>query len=387
MATECVLTGAKIILSGGTLALGSVQISNGLINDVSPGKSSLPHAIDLNGGYLAPGLIDLHTDNLEKHALPRPGVRWDALSATVTHDAVMAAAGITTVFDSLCIGSTTRATDRCDDDRSAIVPTLIESIDAAKSRDLLRSEHFLHLRCEVTDADVSQQFETLADSPLLRLVSVMDHAPGHRQSVDLNRFREMQIARYGWTAASADRRIEEWIEASKTIGPRNLAQIISLAGSRNIPVASHDDQTAEHVYDAHRAGAKISEFPTTHVAAATARRLGIQIVMGAPNVVRGGSHSGNVSAHELATADHLDILASDYVPASLLHAAFQLSQDPVGMPLWKAVATVSSTPADVCGLTDRGSIKVGLRADLCHFIDIDNKPIVTRTWSSGRSVF
>src|SRR5206468_11042121 len=114
----------------------------------------------------------------------------------------------TTVFDSLCIGSTTRATDRCDDDRSAIVPTLIESIDAAKSRDLLRSEHFLHLRCEVTDADIAQQFETLADSPLLRLVSVMDHAPGHRQSVDLNRFREMQIARYGWTAASADRRIE-----------------------------------------------------------------------------------------------------------------------------------------------------------------------------------
>ncbi|RWJ43158.1 alpha-D-ribose 1-methylphosphonate 5-triphosphate diphosphatase [Mesorhizobium sp.] len=386
MATESVVTGAKIVLPG-EIVEGSVQITDGLITDVSPGKSKVPLAVNLNGGYLAPGLIDLHTDNLEKHALPRPGVRWDALSATVTHDAVIAAAGITTVFDSLCIGSTTRAIDQSSDERSAIVPTLIESINAAKSRGLLRSEHFLHLRCEVTDTDVIQQFEPLADNPLLRLISVMDHAPGHRQSADLDRFREMQIARYGWTATDADRHIEEWMDASKTIGPQNQAQIVGLARSRNIPVASHDDETAEHVHEANRAGVKISEFPTTHVAAATARNLGIQIVMGAPNVVRGGSHSGNVSARELAIADHLDILASDYVPASLLHAAFQLSRDPVSMPLWKAIATVSSTPADICGLSDRGAIKADLRADLCHFIEIDNKPVVTRAWSNGRTVF
>ncbi|MBB4232526.1 alpha-D-ribose 1-methylphosphonate 5-triphosphate diphosphatase [Rhizobium mongolense] len=387
MATESVITGTKIILPGEIIAEGSVHITDGLISDISFGRSNVPNAINLDSGYLAPGLIDLHTDNLEKHALPRPGVRWDALSATVAHDAVIAAAGITTVFDSLCIGSTTRAMGRSDDDRSAIVPTLIDSIGVAKSRGLLRSDHFLHLRCEVTDADVIHQFEPLADNPLLRLISVMDHAPGYRQSADLDRFREMQIARYGWTAADADRHIEEWMDASKTVGPKNQDRIVSLARSRNLPVASHDDETAEHVHDAHRTGVKISEFPTTPVAAATARGVGIQIVMGAPNVVRGSSHSGNVSARDLAIADHLDILASDYVPASLLHAAFQLSKDPVGMPLWKAVATVSSTPANICGLSDRGAIKAGLRADLCHFVEIDDKPVVTRTWSNGRAVF
>lgn len=385
MTTECVLTGSKIVLPDEILAQGTIQITDGCIDDISIGKSSLPNAIDLNGGYLAPGLIDLHTDSLEKHALPRPGVRWDALSATVTHDAVTAAAGITTVLDSLCIGSTTRAVGS--DDRSAIVPMLIESITRAKSCGLLRSEHFLHLRCEVTDADVVQQFEPLAADPLLRLISVMDHAPGHRQSANLDHFREAQIARYGWTAADADRLIEEWMDASKTIGPQNQTEIVSLARSRNIPVASHDDETAEHVRDAHRSGVKISEFPTTFEAAAAARTVGIQIVMGAPNVVRGGSHSGNVSARDLAATDHLDILASDYVPVSLLHAAFQLSKDPIGMPLWKAMATVSSAPAIVCGLSDRGRIKPGLRADLCHFIEIGNTPVVTRTWSNGRAVF
>ncbi|WP_284273053.1 alpha-D-ribose 1-methylphosphonate 5-triphosphate diphosphatase [Bradyrhizobium iriomotense] len=387
MATECILTGAKIILPDEIVAEGSVHISDGLVRDVSSGKSSLPNAVDLNGGYLAPGLIDLHTDNLEKHALPRPRVRWDGLSATITHDAVIAAAGITTVFDSLCIGSTTRATDQSDDDRSTIVPTLIDSINTAKCSGLLRSEHFLHLRCEITDLDVVPQFELLASDPLLKLISVMDHAPGHRQSSDIDRFREMQITRYGWSAADAERRICEWIEASRTVGPRNRDQIVSLAHSRNIPVASHDDETADHVHDAHRTGITISEFPTTHVAAAAARGMGIQIVMGAPNVVRGGSHSGNVSARDLARAGHLDILASDYIPASLLHAAFQLSKEPVGIPMWEAIATVSSTPASVCGLNDRGSIRTGLRADLCHFIEIDDKPVVTRTWIKGRAVF
>jgi alpha-D-ribose 1-methylphosphonate 5-triphosphate diphosphatase len=384
---ELVLTGAKIILPDEVLSQGSIQISDGIIRDVSSGKSTLPDSVDLNGGYLAPGLIDLHTDNVERYALPRPGVRWDTLSATLTHDAVIAAAGITTVFDSLCIGSTSRAADRSRDDRTVLLPALIESLKVAKSLGLLRCEHFLHLRCEVTDADVVRQFETLADNPMLKLISVMDHAPGHRQAPNLDRFREQQIANYGWTAADADRRIEEWMEASRTIGPKNQEQIVRLASSLEIAVASHDDGTVEHVHDAHRIGVAISEFPTTHVAAATARSLGIDIVMGAPNIVRGSSHSGNVSGRDLASADLLDILCSDYVPASLLYAALQLSREQVGMPLWKAFATVSSTPAQAVGLTDRGAITEGLRADLCHFIEVDNKPVVTRTWSCGRAVF
>ncbi|WP_080636649.1 phosphonate metabolism protein PhnM [Sinorhizobium meliloti] len=382
---ELTLTGARLVLLDEVYE-GTVHVVDGHINDIAPGRSKAPKAIDLDGGYLIPGLIDLHTDNLEKHALPRAGVVWNPLSAVVTHDAVVTAAGITTVFDSLCIGSTTRD-HRKQDDRARILPILVDGIHEAQECGVLRADHLLHLRCEVTDEEVLARLTPLVDDPLVKLVSVMDHAPGHRQSPELDRFRQMQITQYGWSDTDADRRIEEWMDASRTIGPQNQARIVALVRARQLPLASHDDETAEHVQEAIYAGVSISEFPTTRTAAEMAHSLGIRVLMGAPNVVRGNSHSGNISARDLATTGHLDILASDYVPASLLHGAFQLTRDPVGMSLPQAISTVSSAPASATGLADRGAIKVGTRADLCHVIEINDIPLVRRVWKEGRQVF
>ncbi|PDQ19950.1 phosphonate metabolism protein PhnM [Mesorhizobium sanjuanii] len=382
---ELTLTGARLVLPDEVYD-GTVHIIDGYIDDIAAGRSTVPGAIDLEGGYVTPGLIDLHTDNSEKHALPRAGVVWNHLSAVMAHDALVIAAGITTVFDSLCIGSTTRDHTR-QADRARILPVLIDGIREARAHGLLRADHFLHLRCEVTDEEVMSVFTPLVGDPLVKLVSVMDHAPGHRQSPQLDRFREMQIKQYGWSAEDADRRIEAWIDASRTIGPQNRSRIIALARARQLPLASHDDETPEHVREANDAGVLISEFPTTRAAAEIARSLGICILMGAPNIVRGSSHSGNISARELATTGHLDILASDYVPASLLHGAFQLTRDPIGMSLTKAISTVSSVPASVTGLCDRGMIGIGGRADLCHIVEIADIPVVRGVWRQGRQVF
>ncbi|QRM33224.1 phosphonate metabolism protein PhnM [Microvirga sp. VF16] len=382
---ELTLTGARLVLLD-EIYEGTVHVVDGYINDIAPGRSKVAGAIDFEGGYLIPGLIDLHTDNLEKHALPRAGVVWNPLSAVVAHDALVTAAGITTVFDSLCIGSTTRD-HRKQDDRARILPILVDGIHKAQDCGVLRADHLLHLRCEVTDEDVLSRFTPLVDDPLVKLVSVMDHAPGHRQSPQLDRFREMQITQYGWSEEDADRRIEAWMDASRTIGPQNQARIVALARARQLPIASHDDETPEHVREAKSAGVLISEFPTTRAAAEMAHSLGVRVLMGAPNVVRGNSHSGNVSARDLATTGHLDILASDYVPASLLHGAFQLTRDPVGMSLPQAISTVSSAPASATGLADRGAIKIGSRADLCHVTEINDIPLVRRVWKEGRQVF
>jgi alpha-D-ribose 1-methylphosphonate 5-triphosphate diphosphatase len=382
---EVILTGATLVLPDETYT-GTIHIVDGRIKDISSGRSAISQALDLDGGYLTPGLVDLHTDNLEKHALPRSGVIWNSLAAVAAHDALVVAAGITTVFDSLCIGSTTRDPSK-KDDRALILPLLVDSVGRAQEQGILRADHFLHLRCEVTDESVVSSFRPLSDHPLLKLVSVMDHAPGHRQSPELGRFRQTQIGQYGWTEEDADRRMADWIDASRTIGPKNQAKIIAMAHARQLPVASHDDETLEHVREAAEAGVVISEFPTTLLAAEAAHSKNVLVLMGGPNVVRGISHSGNVSARELAGAGLLDILASDYVPTSLVHAAFQLTRDPIGMSMTDAMATVSSTPASAMGLVDRGAIKVGARADICHLVEIDDTPIVRKVWNNGRPVF
>ena len=150
-------------------------------------------------------------------------------------------------------------------------------------------------------------------------------------------------------------------------------------------LASHDDATQAHVAEAIEAGAVIAEFPTTQEAATAARAAGLSIVGGAPNVVRGRSHSGNASALEFARAGLLDILSSDYVPVALLHAAFKLAEEG-GMSLPDAVATVSANPAAAAGLVDRGIVKPGLRADLIRVGMSDGLPVALASWREGERI-
>jgi alpha-D-ribose 1-methylphosphonate 5-triphosphate diphosphatase len=362
------------------VVLGSVAVEDGLIVGVEPGRPPGRDAVDLEGDFLVPGVVELHTDVLERHALPRPGVLWPELPAVLAYDSQLAGAGITTVLDSLAIGYLVDTGQRPRDPRP-----LVEAIRAARGAGLLRADHYLHMRCEVSTELVVQDFAPFADDPLVRLVSLMDHAPGQRQFVDVAKYREYNQGRYGLTDAQLDALVERRLQERSRFAEEHRAAITALCRKHGLPVASHDDATLAHVEEAMQAGAVVAEFPTTLEAAGAAHDYGLAVLAGAPNLVRGQSHSGNVPAAELAARGWLDVLSSDYVPASVLLGAFLLHLRH-GMTLPRAIATVSDTPARRVGLEDRGALVPGKRADLVRARVAGDVVVVRGVWCRGERV-
>ena len=357
---------------------GVVRIENGQIAEVDRGTTQAAEAQDWEGDYLLPGLVELHTDNLEKHLAPRPGVLWNVDAAFVIHDAQVAAAGITTVFDALAIGSRVDVGLRGrETQRNAAA-----ALERLSSQGLLRADHFLHLRCEVATSDVLDAFDELSTHPHLHLASVMDHTPGQRQWQDPDKWRQYQERNGKWSDEKMATALTELAEQQERFAHEHRREIIARCNRLGVPVASHDDTLVEHVEEAAEDGIAISEFPTTLEAARAAHAHGLSTVMGAPNVVRGGSHSGNVSAVELARHGLLDILSSDYVPSSLLMSVFDLTRL-AGWSLPQAVASVSATPAKAARLPDRGAIEPGLRADLVRVALSGTMPVPRATYSAG----
>jgi alpha-D-ribose 1-methylphosphonate 5-triphosphate diphosphatase len=385
MLNEQILTNAQIV-TGERVFNGTVVLRDGLISEVDTGLSRLPNAQNLNGDYLLPGLVELHTDNLEKHLSPRPGVDWPSASAVMSHDAQIIAAGITTVFDALSIGDVNPKGKRMQQ-----LPGMVDAIANANASDMTRAEHRLHLRCEVCHPDTLSVFRDLVEQPLVQLVSVMDHSPGQRQFALESKYREYYMGKYHMSSEQMDGFIVEQVANSKIYSDRYRRAIVDICLARGLSVASHDDATLAHVEESAGYGMSIAEFPTTLEAAQGCRRLGMSVLMGAPNIVRGGSHSGNIAAASLAKEGLLDILSSDYYPASLLQAAFalaaQLEGGEQGTGLAKAVATVSGAPARAAGLNDRGEIRVGLRADLIHARTHGTLPVIQQVWRQAKRVF
>lgn len=379
MKRETALTNARVVLADGEID-GTVILSGGYISRIEEGRSSLPQAQDMEGDYLLPGLVELHTDNLEGQLVPRPGVVWPTFPALLAHDAQIAAAGITTVFDALRIGD--RGTDTFRTDR--LLDT-VGHIAKAQERGRLRAEHLLHLRCEVSVDNVIEHFERFRGEPLLRLASLMDHTPGQRQFVNLEIFKSFHKTRYKLNDEQVDAIIAKQTDDHHRHAASNRLRLTEACHELNLQLASHDDATEAHVEEAAGLGFTISEFPTTLEAAKAARRHGLTTVAGAPNVVRGGSHTGNIAALDLAAAGLLDALSSDYVPVSLLHSAFVLHWE-LGIALSDVVAIVSRNPARMVGLDDRGEIAPGKRADLIRLHVEDKTPIVARVWREGRQV-
>lgn len=373
-----VLANAQIVLPDAVVT-GAVRLAGGTIAAIEPGRSQ--GDVDCGGDYLLPGLVDLHTDAIERHYQPRPGVQWDAAAAAMAHDAQIATSGITTVFDALAFGTSYRNVERA----AALTP-LLEGLATAERAGVLRAQHFLHARCEVTDPDTIGLLEPFWGDPRLRFLSLMDHAPGQRQSPDIAVYRKRHQATMNLSATEMDAHIAAILHRSQVLAPDIRARLVALAHEHGIPLSSHDDETVAHVEQAAAEGMVLSEFPTTLAAAEAARRLGLLNLMGGPNVVRGGSNYGNVSAMDLASAGLLDVLASDYVPASLLHAVFILGgqSGPASLPV--AVGWATAAPARAAGLTDRGEIRPGLRADLIRVRLIDGVPSVRATYAGGRRV-
>lgn len=369
---------ARMVLPN-SLIEGSVSCSDGKISDI--GGVSAAAGYDCEGDYLLPGLVELHTDHLEGHYAPRPKVRWNPVSAVQAHDAQIACAGITTVFDALRVGM-----DEDDDLRAPDMRQLADAIETGQEENRLRADHFIHLRCEVSAPDVLDSFGFFKEDSRVRLISLMDHTPGQRQFVSLDAYRIYYQGKKGFSDAQMEEFIKQRQARASKNAPDNRKAIAANAHERGIAIASHDDASHEHVEVAIDLGTRIAEFPTTIEAARASREAGMSVLMGAPNVVRGGSHSGNVSARELAEAGCLDVLSSDYVPVSLVQAAFQLAEEVESVDLPKAVAMVTSTPAKAIGLTDRGALEVGRRADLIQVRLVGNIPIVRGVWREGTRV-
>ena len=386
MTSELVLDNATVVLRDRIL-YGHIVCRGGEIVEVGEGPANVPGARDLEGDFLLPGLVEVHTDNLERYVSPRPGVRWPMMPALVAHDAQLAAAGITTVLDALAIVDIDEAAQRRGETsvRGSMLHEAALTVSAAREDGLLRADHLLHLRCEVSYAEVVEVCEQLLQSPLVRLVSVMDHTPGQRQFTKVEHYYTYYQSRFGFNAAEMEALVERRVSDRQRYSDANRRRVVALCRDRNLPLASHDDATVEHVMESLDLGMSLAEFPTTVEAAALAHERGMAVIMGAPNVVRGGSHSGNVSASTLAAARTLDILSSDYMPVSLLHAAFLLRDDH-GLDLAAAVAMVSATPARSIGLEDRGEIATGQRADLVRARRVGEFPVVREVWRGGARI-
>jgi alpha-D-ribose 1-methylphosphonate 5-triphosphate diphosphatase len=378
MTTEAVLRNARLVLDG-EIVKGSVAIRDGQIAAVDQGASSIGE--DLEGDLLIPGLVELHTDHLESHYAPRPGVRWNAIAAIQAHDAQIATSGITTVFDCLRLG-----TDTDDDFRPGEMRALADALETAQAEGRLRADHFIHLRCEVSAPDVLEEFEAFRDDPRVRLASLMDHAPGQRQFQTMEQYTLYYKTKRGLSDEAFARFVAERKERSARFAACHRRAIADHCRARGVTLASHDDATLDHVEEAIGQGVRLAEFPTTVEAARASHEAGLSVLMGAPNIVRGGSHSGNVAAGDLARAGLLDVLSSDYIPFSLLHAVFRLSAEIEAIALPQAVAMVTAKPAAAVGLDDRGRIAPGLRADLVRVRADQDIPVVRAVWREGQRV-
>jgi alpha-D-ribose 1-methylphosphonate 5-triphosphate diphosphatase len=376
MNQETVLTNTLLVLPDATLS-GTLVLRDGDIVELQAGRSALPGALDMDGDYVVPGIVDLHTDNLERQVQPRSLARWPSRSAMVAHDAQCAAAGVTTVFDALCLGDLGFDKERIRTFQDGVV-----DLDALSEADLLKAEHFLHLRCEVPASDMLELFDAVSDHPLVRMVSLMDHSPGVGQYANLDFYRALR-RRGGLDDATIERRMLELQDQRARLREPNRRALLQRVRGRNIALASHDDRTEEEIAENAADGIRVSEFPVTMAAARAAKAAGMDVIAGAPNIVRGGSHSGNVAAADLLASEAVDAFASDYVPNSLVEAAF-LCADRIGLP--HAIAMITEQPARLAGLTDRGRIAPGERADLVRVRMHDKLPVVRQVWRVGERV-
>ncbi|MBX8813026.1 alpha-D-ribose 1-methylphosphonate 5-triphosphate diphosphatase [Pseudochrobactrum algeriensis] len=376
--SDIVFKNARIILEDEVIT-GTIQIRDGKIADISSGNGISGE--DFGGDYLMPGVVELHTDHLEQHYAPRPKVRWNADAALMAHDAQIAASGITTVFDALRVGL-----DGDTDINSDDMVLLADAIADGQNNGRLRADHYLHLRCEVSSPNCLDAFELFEHNPQVKIASLMDHAPGQRQFASLEAYKTYYMGKQKMTQAEFDAFCDRRVAESVAHADRFRKEIAARCQAKGISLASHDDATLAHVDEAIEQGIHVAEFPTTLEAAKASKEAGMAVLMGAPNIVRGSSHSGNVSARDLASAGHLDILSSDYIPFSLVQAVYTLPQLVDGYTLPQAINLVTRNPAKAVGFTDRGTLASGKRADMVR-VHIQNAiPVVRSVWREGQRV-
>lgn len=349
------LSDMQLVLADRVIENGSLRIENGVIAEIVERPGTPSHMV-------LPGFIDMHGDMIEQELEPRSGVDFPVAVAVAHLDARLAAAGVTTAYAGVSFSRAAKAGERRSfDHTSGIIHALKETIKDT------RVDHRIHARFDMTYTDAIAALEGLLDAGAVDLVSVMDHTPGqgqYRNVETLIAYRMRDGMSEAEARAAIQHRIDDAVPAEQLL--KNLQDVSALCTPRGVAMASHDDDTVAKTNLMADIGAVISEFPVTIEAAQTAADRGLMIAMGAPNAMRGRSYSGNLSAREAHAAGLLHILAADYHPAAILPAIRALApQDKDGLA--GAVRLASLNPAKALGLSDRGEIAVGKRADLAVF--------------------
>ena len=365
--------------------LGTIAVKEGIITDIQPGVVS--QGQNGGGNYLLPGLIELHTDNLEKCISPRPKVKFPLELAAVNHDRDLITSGVTTVCDAIAIGDVTPKDYALRNSlRTNNYASMIDVIAEGQAAGRFSTDHLLHLRCELGYEHLYDIVEPYAEHPLLTLISLMDHTPGQRQFVNIAKYKEYYMGKHGVPEAKMDEFVQMRLHNQGKHALENRQALVKLSQAKNISLASHDDATVDHVSEAIAEGVILAEFPTTIDAAQEAHSNGLLVLMGAPNVVLGGSHSGNVSAMELVELDLVDIISSDYVPRSLLQSVFIISQQ-TNKPLYEVIKLITSNSAKAINLDDEiGSLAIGKKADFITVHDDGIVPRILEVFKNGQRV-
>ncbi|QLD87108.1 alpha-D-ribose 1-methylphosphonate 5-triphosphate diphosphatase [Natronomonas halophila] len=369
------IAGGRIVTPDGVYEDGSLLISGSRIERVNQSHDRRTHAhttVDATDRVVMPGLVDLHGDDIESHLFPRPEARIDTDRAVVDADRANVTSGITTKFHAIAFE------DDPDENRTvSLARELVETFEASPE---LLGDNRVHARCEVTES-VDAVRELLSENTAIDLVSLMNHVPGDGQFADREAFERRYVEGHRLSPDGAERLAERRADTDESTLRDRIATLSDHASDAGLPVASHDDTAPETVERMAALDVSISEFPVTLAAAERASELGLHTVMGAPNLVQGGSLWGNLAVEDAVDAGVVDVLCSDYHPPSLLAAPFV----PTGEPLHERVARVTSNPADAVGLDDRGRIEAGRRADVL-VVDPEPVPTVERAFVNGEAV-
>lgn len=372
------LTGARVVLRDAVLENAAVLVEDGIIAAINPESGNGAQAIDLRGKTLIPGMIDLHCDALEKEVEPRPNVHFPLDFACAQADKRNAAAGVTTVFHALSF-----ANEELGVRNNAFAASVARAVHAWNPHGLV--DNRVHCRYEVTDPTAPEVLLELMATDEMHLLSVMDHSPGQGQFKDIAAYRDYLARSYKKSEAELDTLVENKLAQADGAMTR-IRLLIEAARGKGIHVASHDDDTPEKVETLHSLGVGISEFPINLESARAARSRGMSTVFGAPNILRGKSQSGAVKALDAVMAGVADCLCADYHPAALIVAVFCLPEL-AGISLADAVRLVSINPARAAGLTDRGEIVAGQRADLVSVAHVNGLVQASSVFSAGKLVF
>jgi len=377
------LSNLSVVLADQTLPQASICVEDGHIAEIRPGPA--PQGSKFSGSELIaiPGIVDLHGDMIEREIEPRPGSQFPVDIALLELDKRLAAAGVTTHFAALSFAEFTRSDASANALRvEEVARNIVQTINRLRSS--LLTDVRIHARFEITYPNAVPVLEALIEEDQLHLISLMDHTPGQGQFRDLEAYVSYMTNWLKAERAEVEATVRQ-LMAGHDQAIHNLREVSALARQHGVVLASHDDDTVEKVELMADVQTVISEFPITADAARAAKARGMVVAMGAPNALRGGSHSGNLSAKEVLQAGLLDALMTDYYPAAPLHAAFAWAQQGL-LPLHAAVNLIAANPARAAGLTDRGALEPGQRADIV-LIRPGLTPRVVATLCAGRFVF